>query len=265
MSYLSYYRGDTYSNNLYKKFSEKDYYPDEKDYQLFENFLYRKLNLMKKGISKREFSCFYDDIQQSYDYMNYFKTFKKSIENFLFLLDVLEKNKNFYYYDEIELLGFFSIIFLKHLSLPDKIKQFLDKNRIYSTLLKEEVKKLNDTIDFCVTSTNYKILIERDVLDRKSYLKILLKLSDESYYFRSFSINYLWILMYYQDYEANSQIYINKIQTSYIEKYIKPLFDYLLNKKILGLLDYNRNLNSNYELWKSNKNITREQFIQGFY
>ena len=263
MSY--YHRGDIYSNNLYKKFSEKDYYPDEKDYQLFENFLYRKLNLFSKGYSKREFSNFYYEIQESYNYMNYFKTFKKSIENFLFLLDVTEKNKNFFYFDEIELLAFFSVIFLKHLGLPDKIKEFLEKNKVYSSLLKEEVKKLNEMIDFCINSTNYKILIEREVLDRSSFIKILLKLSEESYYFRSFSINYSWILMYYQDYEANSHIYINKIQTSYIKNYVKPSLDYLINKKILGLYEYQKNLINNYELWSTNKNVTREEFIKGVY
>jgi hypothetical protein len=144
----------------------------------------------------------------------------------------------------------------------NEIKQYIIKSPIFEYYSKQENKRIGEIIEICMYPEPFKKLLDTKV-DKKNFLRILLKLSDDSFYFRDFTINYAWILFYFEDYNyINSQKLINKIQIEYIENNIFPLFNYLLTNSILGLTEYHQNIINNIDLWKM-KDITIKQLFSG--
>jgi hypothetical protein len=144
----------------------------------------------------------------------------------------------------------------------NEIKQYIIKSPIFHFCSQQERKRMVEILDLCLNRDILQKILDIK-MNKKNFIKILVKLSDDSFYFKDFTINYTWILFYFEDYNyINSKDYINKIQIDYIENNILPLFNYLLTNHILGLTEYHKNIINNINLWKI-KYITIKQLFNG--
>ena len=246
-----------------RKFNKLDYYPQESDYEELTKYFYQKFNFYILGVSIRQLSDFLFGINNLYNNDKYYVNYKKAIENTLFILNVLEKNRKIYFFHDFELFLIMYCSLVKNALITNsQIKQYLLKTKMLDNFSKDESVKMLDLLAICTGFYSYTDLMKQK-FDKKVFLKILMKISDDSFYFKNFSINYSWILFYYQDYDFNNEISINKIQIDYIENSIKPLFNHLIINKMIGLIEYQDNLKKNLDFWKMNKNVNRKQFING--
>ena len=218
------------------------------------------------GVPTQKFVRFINDIRELYDEINYFRNFKKVLENVIFCIDIMEKNKTQMSFSYCEMFTLFFFILIKDVFLnKETINGFLERSDITSSFTPNETKRIYELLIFLQIPTNFKIIMDRGDIDKNTFLKILIKLSEDSYYFKEYSINYTWILLYYQEYDNETNLYINKLQKNYIEQTIMPLFNYIYSKNVLGLSEYKKNLDKNFDFWKTSKNLTRKEFINGVY
>lgn len=217
------------------------------------------------GVSTQKFSSFINDIRELYDEMNYFRNFKKAIENVIFAIDIMEKNKVPMSFSYCDIFAIFYVILVRDVLLnKESIIKFLESFDIISNFTNSEIKKIHEIIEITQQPINYKNL-KNNGIDKNTFIRLLLKLSEDSYYFKEYSINYTWILLYYQQYQDETNLYINKMQKNYIEQTILPLFDFFCKNNILGLSEYKKNLEKNLDFWKTAKNVTRHEFINGVF
>ena len=218
------------------------------------------------GVPTQKFVRFINDIRELYDEINYFRNFKKVLENVIFCINIMEKNKTQMSFSYCEMFTLFFFILIKDVFLnKETINGFLERSDITSSFTPNETKRIYELLIFLQIPTNFKIIMDRGDIDKNTFLKILIKLSEDSYYFKEYSINYTWILLYYQEYDNETNLYINKLQKNYIEQTIMPLFNYIYSKNVLGLSEYKKNLDKNFDFWKTSKNLTRKEFINGVY